>query len=743
MLARLNHPYIIILHDFGKVDGLFYLLMEYVDGVSLRQLLQSKKLRPEAALAIVPKMCEALQFAHEHGVVHRDIKPENVLLDKEGRVKIADFGIAKMVGAEAGQPAITRDEQVIGTPHYMAPEQVEKPQRVDHRADIYSLGVVFYEMLTGELPLGKFAPPSQRVQIDVRLDEVVLHALEKDPERRYQQASQVKTDVETITTTPALAATGFVAAAQPSGFPFGASSWLETVRWTARLLGLSLLLFVVVVFGLFLFGAGLPPLALQSGGALFNYLAIALMLLGFILGWKFEGTAAVLIAAAWVLWHSSNGSLAWSMFHLGLLVAGLYASCWWAGQGRRTWVLVTAASVLVVLLVCGIVFLPTNIYLYGTVLDAATRQPIPDAELIVSRRPFPPRALQSSTAARSSSTGYYALLVGWYTPEKQVRVTAQGYSPLQMTLGPRLLGSRRIRHELALSPAPEPPRDDRFPATPTASRVPETPPPVSPTPEKPQFLEYLIRNPWWGLESSEKIASQYLEEWLPRLSNANSLVRLGFALYDTQRYSDALKVFCRLEEVGDKGEALVWQGHMLDLLGRRTEAVAAYQKSLTAGVEKWHDQYGLALNNAYIEQRLKQPFTRVENKYARPITGVDYVKALAGFDAMREQNEALRKAYAIGDLKLISSLTPSILESVRSYNALVRGTVVEIPQSGIDRLASSLEAARSGDLQRAKTLFDSISESGGAELRLLLEAQAREMQRASPGVGSKTNAMAR
>ena len=99
----------------------------------------------------------------------------------------------------------------MGTPHYMAPEQVEHPQEVDHRADIYSLGVVFYEMLTGELPLGKFAPPSQKVQVDVRLDEVVLHALEKEPERRYQQASQVKTDVQRITA-------GATAPAQPA-FP--------------------------------------------------------------------------------------------------------------------------------------------------------------------------------------------------------------------------------------------------------------------------------------------------------------------------------------------------------------------------------------------------------------------------------------------------------------------------------------------------------------------------------------------
>jgi eukaryotic-like serine/threonine-protein kinase len=128
-----------------------------------------------------------------------------VLLDKKGRVKIADFGLAKILGQEPKDFRLTGVRDVVGTPHYMAPEQVEKPQEVDHRADIYSLGVVFYEMLTGELPLGKFQPPSScahGMQIDVRLDEVVLHALEKEPSRRYQQASQVKTAVETIAETP-------------------------------------------------------------------------------------------------------------------------------------------------------------------------------------------------------------------------------------------------------------------------------------------------------------------------------------------------------------------------------------------------------------------------------------------------------------------------------------------------------------------------------------------------------------
>ena len=203
-LARLNHPNIVTVHEFGQVSGMPFFIMEYVDGLNLRQLERAGRLSPREALQIVPQICEALQFAHDTGVVHRDIKPDNILVDQKGRVKIADFGIAKILG---GPPATGAAETrgVIGTPHYMAPEQVEKPQSVDHRADIFSLGVVFYEMLTGELPLGKFAPPSaspHAVQVDVRLDEVVLRALEKEPDRRYQHASQVKTAVETIASTP-------------------------------------------------------------------------------------------------------------------------------------------------------------------------------------------------------------------------------------------------------------------------------------------------------------------------------------------------------------------------------------------------------------------------------------------------------------------------------------------------------------------------------------------------------------
>ncbi|MFA6543423.1 MAG: protein kinase [Limisphaerales bacterium] len=232
-LAKLNHPGIVTLYEFGVTSGsqpstlnsqpLYYFLMEYVDGVNLRQLLAGSRVSAREALAIVPQICDALQFAHDQGIVHRDIKPENILLDRRGRVKVADFGLAKIMGADAERSAdfqiglmdaskpnepircsalLTDAGRVMGTPQYMSPEQIAAPGEVDHRADIYALGVVFYQMLTGELPGKQLQPPSAKVQIDVRLDEIVLRALEQKPELRYQQVSQVKTLVETIAATP-------------------------------------------------------------------------------------------------------------------------------------------------------------------------------------------------------------------------------------------------------------------------------------------------------------------------------------------------------------------------------------------------------------------------------------------------------------------------------------------------------------------------------------------------------------
>ncbi len=217
-LAKLNHPGIVTIYDFGRTaNGLFFILMEFVDGVNLQQLLSGGRVAPREALAIVPELCDALQYAHDRGIVHRDIKPENILLDRRGRVKIADFGLAKLVapGNEAAQSAgvgpaptpvgatrrtseFTEAGKVMGTPSYMAPEQSTHPAEVDHRADIYALGVVFYQMLTGELPDKKLTPPSRKVVLDVRLDEIVLRALERDPARRYANASEIKTRMGTI-----------------------------------------------------------------------------------------------------------------------------------------------------------------------------------------------------------------------------------------------------------------------------------------------------------------------------------------------------------------------------------------------------------------------------------------------------------------------------------------------------------------------------------------------------------------
>lgn len=193
-LARLNHPHIVSIHDFGQSGGYFYLIMEYVDGFDLRQWLAARQIRHPGPVDVVLQVCDALQYAHDEGIVHRDIKPENILLTRKGHVKIADFGLAKLLGGTADW-RLTATRQVMGTPHYMAPEQTEHPQTVDHRADVYALGVVCYEVLTGELPLGRFAPPSQRAPVQPALDAIVLRALDKDPERRYLRVRDFKADL--------------------------------------------------------------------------------------------------------------------------------------------------------------------------------------------------------------------------------------------------------------------------------------------------------------------------------------------------------------------------------------------------------------------------------------------------------------------------------------------------------------------------------------------------------------------
>lgn len=187
-LAQMSHPNIVTVHDFGETNGLYFIVMEFVDGVNLRDLLRDGKMESQQALAIVPAICEALEYAHGKGVVHRDIKPENLLLDREGRVKIADFGIASLIGSGA---------EHTGTPPYMSPEQ-SKGGVTDERVDVYALGVVLYEMLTGEHPNREVVAPSRKVEVDVKIDEMVLRALETEPEKRYQTVGELRTVVETI-----------------------------------------------------------------------------------------------------------------------------------------------------------------------------------------------------------------------------------------------------------------------------------------------------------------------------------------------------------------------------------------------------------------------------------------------------------------------------------------------------------------------------------------------------------------
>ena len=268
-LARLSHPGIVAVHDFGRAGDHFYLLMELVEGTNLRRLIRGGELTSRQALEIVSQVCTALQFAHDQGIVHRDIKPENILIDREGTAKIADFGLAKIACAPSADPEasrLTRPRQAMGTPQYMAPEQIEHPLEVDHRADIYSLGVVFYELLTGELPLGRFAPPSRKVEVDVRVDEVVLKSLEKEPEQRYQHASEVRTRLEDIRREPEAEGMVMVAQAEIGGGGKSAGFWVLMVILLVAGLGCV----PVACFGAVAMLLGAPE-AEMSEGEQFQY----------------------------------------------------------------------------------------------------------------------------------------------------------------------------------------------------------------------------------------------------------------------------------------------------------------------------------------------------------------------------------------------------------------------------------------------------------------------------------------
>ena len=190
-MAKLSHPNIVSVYDFGETsEGHIYFVMEYIEGSDLRHLIREKKLEPGKILPIINQICGALQYAHDHGIIHRDIKPANILIDTNDNVKVADFGLAKPRDKDADASMISIVGFSVGTPSYMAPEALED-EEVDHRADIYSLGVVIYEMLTGSVPQGAWEPPSKCAGADMRFDDVVNRAMQSNRDERFQQADEV------------------------------------------------------------------------------------------------------------------------------------------------------------------------------------------------------------------------------------------------------------------------------------------------------------------------------------------------------------------------------------------------------------------------------------------------------------------------------------------------------------------------------------------------------------------------
>ena len=203
--ASLNHPNIVSVYDWGEADGSYFIVMEYVPGPTLAQRLHAEEVLPAEAAAVGAEIAAALAEAHRHGVVHRDVKPGNVLIDADGRVKVADFGIARAAWANP-DTRLTQTGMVLGTATYLSPEQAEGGI-VDARSDVYSLGVVIYEMVTGRPPFGGDTPLSiayQHARADPQpprrlnpavpewLEGIVLRAMAKDPGRRYQSAEDLR-----------------------------------------------------------------------------------------------------------------------------------------------------------------------------------------------------------------------------------------------------------------------------------------------------------------------------------------------------------------------------------------------------------------------------------------------------------------------------------------------------------------------------------------------------------------------
>jgi eukaryotic-like serine/threonine-protein kinase len=200
-VARLNHPNIVQVYDFGAEGDLAYIVMEFIKGRELKDYFDAgERFDLGTTFRIMIELLDALDCAHEAGVIHRDIKPANVMVDAHGHAKLTDFGVARVTGSDGEQAEATRAGAIVGTPSYMSPEQVQG-QTIDRRTDIFSAGILFYQFLTGQKPfegtqwaLAKKIIqddpelPSSIVEVPPEIDRVVLRALAKQPEDRYQTA---------------------------------------------------------------------------------------------------------------------------------------------------------------------------------------------------------------------------------------------------------------------------------------------------------------------------------------------------------------------------------------------------------------------------------------------------------------------------------------------------------------------------------------------------------------------------
>lgn len=202
-MARLNHPNIIGIYEFMETESTLYLVMEYVEGDIFERLINTRSFDLNEICAIITQVCSALHHAHENGVIHRDLRPGNTMLDQSGLVKVGDFGLARLMGEELFRRKMTETNLAMGTMDYVAPEQLEAGHPVDHRADIYSVGMMIYKLLTRILPRGSFVAPSKLVSnLDPRIDDLVIRCLQRDPANRYQHIAELWTEVDRLSEPP-------------------------------------------------------------------------------------------------------------------------------------------------------------------------------------------------------------------------------------------------------------------------------------------------------------------------------------------------------------------------------------------------------------------------------------------------------------------------------------------------------------------------------------------------------------